>query len=98
MEGCSPPFTIYHSPFTKLLLFILLFLLGRGLFAGRLPLGRVGGLHLLLVLVEERLDDFLVVVRGLDVGLLAQAAQVLLVLLFGALLRDGAADEVLVEG
>src|SRR5437763_11854111 len=91
------PFTIYHLPFTNLLLLVLLFLHG-GLFAGRLLLVLVGGLHLLFVLVEERLDGSLVVVGRLDEGVLAQAAQVGVVLLLGALLRQRAADEVLVEG
>src|SRR2546423_15546994 len=87
---CSLPFTIYHSPFTKLLLLVLVLLLrrGGGLLAGRLP----------LVLVEQGLDYFLVVVGGLDVGLLAERAQVFVVRLLGALLRDDAADEVLLEG
>src|SRR5437588_12914334 len=87
---CSLPFTIYHSPFTKLLLLVLVLLLrrGGGLLAGRLP----------LVLVEQGLDDLLVVVGGLDVGLLAERAQVVFAPLVGAFLRHDAADEVLLEG
>src|ERR687891_558365 len=88
------PFTIYHFLFTRgLLLLGLVLLLGGG---GR---GRaLGGGRLLLVLVERGLDDRLVVLGGLDVGLLAERAEVLLALLLGALLGHHAADEVLLEG
>src|SRR5215212_7558061 len=87
------PFTIYHFLFTKELLLLALVLLGGGV-AGVVA----GGLLLGLVLVEHGLYDRAVAGRGLDVSLLAELAQVLLVLLVGALLRHDAADEVLLEG
>src|SRR5687768_4826892 len=89
------PFTIYHLPFTKrLLLLVLVLLLG---LRGGVRAGGGGG-RLRPVFVERGLDESLVVLGGLDVGILAERAEVLLALLLGALLRYHAADEVLLEG
>src|ERR671926_517724 len=89
----KPPFTIYYLPFTnRLLLLPLLLLLGGGGGGG----GRVG--RGALVLFEQRVDGLLVGLRGLDVSLVAEVAQVLLALGLGPLLRQHAADEVLLEG
>src|SRR5215203_6816350 len=91
----APPFTIYHLRFTKrLLLLVLVLLLGDGLLGGGSALGSG---RLRLVLVEDGLDDRLVVLGGLDVRVPAERAQLLIALQLAALLRNQAADEVLLE-